>query len=262
MSRRNNRRARSSRPTGRTTESQLAVPKSTKQLRNQKRRERREANRNRARNRTREPTVDSDGDIDAISESDAESEQQTRRRDTSQEKTDPNRAGPFDIQRLRTAVTSIIKEQFQYSSSVPKDIKFPSLAQSKVVAVRSKNNDKSWRRISQSMGLAKAREHSRFEKKPPISNEPRIPISYEPKIPIYTDPKTEKKRKWKWWWGKRKEKDPVKPEHHDVYNAPKNKEPEMIARSEPRHSMLEWLDRNSLPAQSPQALKELFEKEY
>lgn len=58
----------------------------------------------------REQTVDSDGDIDAISESDAESEQDTSRRNTNQEKIDLDRAGPFDLQRLRTAVTSIIKE--------------------------------------------------------------------------------------------------------------------------------------------------------
>ncbi|EEU41857.1 uncharacterized protein NECHADRAFT_85863 [Fusarium vanettenii 77-13-4] len=110
MSRRNNRRARSSKPTNRTPESQLTIPKSPKQIKKQKRRSRREAKRNQAQNRMREQTVDSDGDIDAISESDAESEQDTQRRNTRQEKMDLDRAGPFDLQRLRTAVTSIIKE--------------------------------------------------------------------------------------------------------------------------------------------------------
>ncbi|UPL02069.1 hypothetical protein LCI18_013003 [Fusarium solani-melongenae] len=111
MSRRNNRRARPAKPTNRTTENQLAIPKSAKQIKKQqKRRDRREAKRNQARNRMREPTVDSDGDIDAISESDAESEQDTSHRNTSQEKMDLDRPGPFDFQRLRTAVTSIIKE--------------------------------------------------------------------------------------------------------------------------------------------------------
>ncbi|WAO94980.1 Hypothetical protein NCS54_01258700 [Fusarium falciforme] len=136
--------------------------------------------------------------------------------------------------------------QFQYSSSVPKDIKFPELVQSKVVAVKSKNNDMSWHRISQSMGLAKAREHDRLEEK----------------IPSPTVIKVKKKKKWKWWWGKKKEKDPVEPEHHDVYNAPKTKEPEIMVRPESRPGMLEWLGGESLPAQSPQALKELFEREY
>ncbi|RSM19011.1 hypothetical protein CDV31_002142 [Fusarium ambrosium] len=139
--------------------------------------------------------------------------------------------------------------QFQYSSSLPKDTKFPppskSKAKSKVVAVRSKNNDMSWRRISQSMGLVKAREHNRVEEK----------------VPGPTVPKVKKKKKWMWWWGKKKEKDPVEPEHHDVYNAPKNKEPEMIVRPESRPGMLEWLGGESLPVQSPQALKELFEQE-
>ncbi|RSL57200.1 hypothetical protein CEP54_008417 [Fusarium duplospermum] len=110
MSRRNNRRARSAKPTSHTTESQLAVPKSTKQIKKQKRRERREARRNRGRNRMEEPTVDSDGDINAISESDSESEQQSGCRSVKQEKMDLDRPGPFDFQRLRTAVTSIIKE--------------------------------------------------------------------------------------------------------------------------------------------------------
>lgn len=60
----------------------------------------------------REPAVDSDGDIDAISESDAESEQQqqSRRRNTNQEKMDLGRHRPFNLQRLHTAVTSIIQE--------------------------------------------------------------------------------------------------------------------------------------------------------
>ncbi|KAM6516049.1 hypothetical protein FALCPG4_014234 [Fusarium falciforme] len=110
MSRRNNRRARSAKPTNRTTESQLVIPKSAKQIKKQKRRDRREAKRNQARNRIREPTIDSDGDIDAISESDAESKQDISHRNTSQEKMDLDRPGPFDLQRLRMAVTSIIKE--------------------------------------------------------------------------------------------------------------------------------------------------------
>ncbi|RSL57182.1 hypothetical protein CEP54_008416 [Fusarium duplospermum] len=145
-------------------------------------------------------------------------------------------------------------KQFHYSSSLPKDTKFPgpvqrktSKAQSKVVAVRSKNNDMTWRRISQSMGLVKTRKHGRLEEK----------------LPSHTVPNVKKKKKWKWWWwwGKKKEKDPVEPEHHDVYNAPKNKEPEMIVRPESRAGMLEWLGGESLPVQSPQALKELFEQE-
>lgn len=57
-----------------------------------------------------EPTVDSDGDIDAISESDTESEQDTSPQNANQEKMDLDRPGPFDFQRLRSAVTSIIKE--------------------------------------------------------------------------------------------------------------------------------------------------------
>jgi hypothetical protein len=115
-----------------------------------------------------------------------------------------------------------------------------------VVAVKSKNNDMSWHRISQSMGLAKTREHDRLEEK----------------LPGPTVLKVKKKKKWKWWWGKKKEKDPVEPEHHDVYNVPKNKEPEMMDRPESRPGMLEWLGGESLPVQSPQALKELFEREY
>ncbi|RTE78049.1 hypothetical protein BHE90_007446 [Fusarium euwallaceae] len=110
MTRRNNRRARSAKPTSSTTESQPVVPKSAKQIKKQKRRERREMKRNRERNSMREPTVDSDGDIDAISESDSESEQQSGCRSIKQEKMDLDRPGPFDFQRLRTAVTSIIKE--------------------------------------------------------------------------------------------------------------------------------------------------------
>ncbi|KAL6354719.1 hypothetical protein LRP88_12063 [Fusarium phalaenopsidis] len=137
--------------------------------------------------------------------------------------------------------------QFQYSSSVPKDIKFPGLVQSKVVAVKSKNNDMSWHRISQSMGLAKTRERDRLEEKLPGPTVLKV---------------KKKKKKWKWWWGKKKEKDLVEPEHHDVYNASKNKEPEMMVRPESRPGMLEWLGGESLPVQSPQALKELFEREY
>ncbi|KAL2670782.1 hypothetical protein Neosp_014584 [[Neocosmospora] mangrovei] len=135
--------------------------------------------------------------------------------------------------------------QFQYSSSVPKDTKFPGLAQSKVVAVKSKNNDKSWRRISQSMGLAKAKEHNRLQEKSPGPTVLKV-----------------KKKKWKWLWGKKKEKEPVEPEHHDVYNAPKNKEPEMISRPDSRPGMMEWLGGESLPVQSPQALKDIFEREF
>lgn len=113
----------------------------------------------------------------------------------------------------------------------------------------------SWRRISQSMWLARAREHDRLEEKVPVSTEPKIPIPAEPKA-------EKKKKKWKWWWSKKKEKDPVKSEHHDVYNATKSKEPEMTVRPESRHGMLEWLGSDSRPTQSPQALKELFEQEY
>lgn len=96
------------------------------------------------------------------------------------------------------------------------------------------------------MGLAKAREHGRLEKK----------------LPSNTVLNVKKKKKWRWWWwGKKKEKNAVEPEHHGVSNTPKNKEPEMIVRPESRSGMLEWLGGESLPVQSPQALKELFEQE-
>ncbi|KAM0438951.1 hypothetical protein ACHAPT_001712 [Fusarium lateritium] len=122
MSRKNNRRAKSSKPTNRASDIQTTASQSTRR-RNQKNRNNRSRNERRnerrrevARNRAREPTVDSDGDIDAISESDEEMEQrqqqqqQTRRRNANHDNMQPDRAGTFDFQRLRSAVTSIIEQ--------------------------------------------------------------------------------------------------------------------------------------------------------
>ncbi|KAM0438952.1 hypothetical protein ACHAPT_001713 [Fusarium lateritium] len=136
--------------------------------------------------------------------------------------------------------------QFQYSNSPGREAKFPERAQSKVVAVRSKNNDMTWQRISQSMGLAKAKEHNQPEEKLPVPAETKA---------------KKKKNKWK-WWGKKKEKDTTDPDHHDASKAPTHKEPEMKIQPEPKHGMLEWLGGEPLPVQSPKALKELFEQDH
>ncbi|KAM5356415.1 hypothetical protein ACJ41O_003061 [Fusarium nematophilum] len=113
----------------------------------------------------------------------------------------------------------------------------------KVFVVKSKKQANAWKRISQSMGLAKPKEV------PPSPSEACI----TPAVP-----KAKKKSKWK-WWGKKKKSH----ERRDHY-APVNPKPEdmpEIKIEAPRPGMWEWLGGQPPPLQSPRTLKLLFEED-
>ncbi|KAF4462172.1 hypothetical protein FALBO_11017 [Fusarium albosuccineum] len=124
------------------------------------------------------------------------------------------------------------------SPSKERSLSYPTEA--KVVMVKSnKKSNKTWQqRIS--LGLAKSKEHSQVK----------------PERPVSIEPKTKKKGKWA-WWGKKKNNSPGSPE----------KEPAVKAREinrelSPRPGVWEWIGEEPPPHQSPDTLKQLFEREY